>query len=194
MSDGKVGSGRSRRRSYPLPTCSSRGMGTSYSRPLKDLSPASNDIIDGLNVVRRRVYYSLAATEVSVLAQERGDVLVEEEGKGFQSYNESVRCVYKDNLLTHPLYESMPRPPDNAKERRRKRSLPLPPSSFTGLYKLQPLRREATDQRKRHNHPNDSKPPAQPRRLPPRHRHVHAEQSSNQVQRHQDSREDRDLA
>lgn len=64
----------------------------------------------------------------------------------------------------------------------------------TGSDNLQPPRQTQARQHHRRNDADDAKEPAQPHALPSRHRHVHAEQAADQVQRHEDGGQQGDLA
>lgn len=60
--------------------------------------------------------------------------------------------------------------------------------------KPKPPRRRKTARNKNPNNPQNPKKPPQPLTFPPRHRHIHPKQPTDQVQRHEDRRQQRDLA
>jgi len=62
------------------------------------------------------------------------------------------------------------------------------------LNKPRPPCRNQTRHHQRSNNPNNPKEPPQPLRASPGNRHIHAEQPTNQIQRHQYTRQQRDLA
>ena len=67
------------------------------------------------------------------------------------------------------------------------------PSPFH-LNKPQPPRHRQTPQHKRSNNAQNPKEPSQPIRTLPRHINIHAKKPANQIQRHQNCRQQRNLA